>query len=591
MPSDSNEKEDQTVKLDCLKSPPSLSISNGTDASPSSEPSSASAPSGSNSKTEEDGDCIRCIATGDRTDSDASLTTDAVASTAAEQVLLRKLDVRIMPIICLAWMLFYLDRAAIGFALTNGLVRELRLHGVQINVMMMLYYIPFIILSIPGNLILRRVGAGRLLSIVVILWGIVTACTGFVKSYASLCIMRILMGVSESFFLGGAMLYLGFFYTAKELTARTGIFYSSTSISAAIGGLLASGLGEIKTGNYNGWSWIFFIEGIITVLIGTGSWFLLPIRPEACHFLSSSEMNLAMTRMRAADMRYQDCASEPAAAVFETSAESGINKSNTTQADQKLAGVLRHDRLEWPVVKRALFNLLAPMMALACFFNIEALSSYIMFLPTIVSVIVGDGDRLKANLLTIPPNITAFIATIAITQWSQRWGKSGIPIIFCAFLATIGYTLLLIGSQIRGPYQVVPSVQYVGTFFVGMGVSAMPPIALAWVSVNTAPHYVRALVLGFVITIGNTASFLSSFTYLGEEAPKYTTGHSINLGCLCTLIILGCSMLLWMKWENNKRARGDRDNRLDPVHYQGKMTKEEYEFHLGWDHPNYRFQM
>ncbi|KAL2890616.1 putative transporter [Ceratocystis lukuohia] len=527
MSSGSQEKEAKDVKLSALKPPLASSAAKETTASSSTGPGSPSGPSSSHSKKDEDGEYIRRIATGDRTDSNASLTADGANRTEAEKALVRKLDLRIMPAICLAWMLFYLDRAAIGFALTNGLVRELRLHGVQINVMMMLYYVPFIILSIPGNLILRRVGAGRMISIVVISWGVVTTCTGFVKSYGALCVMRILMGITESFFLGGVMLYLGFFYRANELTARTGIFYSSTSISAAIGGLLASGLGEIKTGKYIGWSWIFFIEGIITVLIGIGSWIILPIRPETCNFLSPSERQLALTRMKEADMKYQSRGSG-SADVAESGRISDNNSSQTgtgtfhhiTKLDQKVADGVQHDRLEWPVVKRALLNPLTPMMALSCFFNIEGLSSYIMFLPTIVSVIVGDGSRLKANLLTVPPNIAAFIATIAITQWSQRWGRSGIPIIFCGSMAALGYTLLLIGSETRGPYQIVPSVQYVGTFFVGMGVSALPPIALAWVSVNTAPHYVRALVLGFVIAIGNTASFLSSFTYLSKEAPK-----------------------------------------------------------------------
>ncbi|KKA31021.1 hypothetical protein TD95_004106 [Thielaviopsis punctulata] len=570
--------------------PPSIVVNS---SGPVSSPPTSGPPSPGSQEKDTDNDYVDRVPTNSKF---ASNTSSAAAQAATEKSLVRKLDCRILPIICLSWMLFYLDRAAIGFALINGLVRELRLHGVQINVMMMLYYVPFLILSIPGNLVIRRVGAGRLLSAVVTAWGTVTICTGFVKSYEALCVMRILMGISESFFLGGVMLYLGFFYTSKELTSRTGIFYSSTSIAAAIGGLLASGLGQIHTGNYYGWSWIFFIEGVITVIIGLVSWFVLPVRPEACGFFTPAERGLAISRMQAANLTYQasgvpsSCAEVRGPSASMEAPRSSIAHLNRKSSDIYVTAAPRREKLGWKVVKRAMFNPVTPMMALACFFNIEALTSYIMFLPTIVASIFNDGNVLRANLLTVPPNIAAFIATIAITQWSQRWGRSGIPIIFCALVAAFGFVLLLVGSTTRGPFQIVPSIQYVGTFFVGMGVSSMPPIALAWCSVNSAPHYVRALVLGIVIMFGSSASFLSSFTYVASEAPKYITGHSINLGCLCTLVILGVSMLTYMKWENRKRERGERDDRLNPRHYDG-MSKEEYEFHLGWDHPSFRFQM
>src|SRR5690606_13281226 len=161
----------------------------------------------------------------------------------------------------------------------------------------------YILFNLPGNLVLRKVGGGRLLPFAIVAWGLVTTFTGFVNSYASLCVTRVFLGFTESAFLGVVMLYLGFFYTEIELVARTGRFYSGNALAGTFCGFLATGLSKINFRGYNGWPWIFFVEGVITVILGTVAFFILPNTPKTASFLTPAERVVAVERTLALDRR------------------------------------------------------------------------------------------------------------------------------------------------------------------------------------------------------------------------------------------------------------------------------------------------
>lgn len=434
--------------------------------------------------------------------------------------LVRKYDVRILPLIFIAWVLFYLDRAAIALTRVNGMEADLGLTGAQFNIALMLFFALYILFNIPGNLLLRRVGGGRFLPCIVVAWGLVTTFSGFVTDFATLCVTRVLLGLSESAFLGVVMLYLGFFYTEFEIVSRVGLFYSGNALAGAFGGFLATGLGRIRHGGYNGWPWIFFVEGMLTVLVGLAMFAVLPDKPQTAKFLSPEERTIGIERMLAVDRRHEN-ARAPSA--------DGESSKGHGSVDEAGEPVVRSDRLTLATVKRAILNPVTILMMLATFMTLVALNSFTLFLPSLILAMGHTGTRL--NLMTVPPNLVAFFVVIAVTQYSQRSGRKAIPMLISGIVAAVGYLLLLVGSRVgqsedimgpRGPQMsgTASTVQYIGTFFVAIGVNVIPPIALAWICINASPHYVRALVLGAITTFGNTAAFVSSFTYIKTESPR-----------------------------------------------------------------------
>jgi hypothetical protein len=103
----------------------------------------------------------------------------------------------------------------------------------------------------------------------------------------------------------------------------------------------------------------------------------------------------------------------------------------------------------------------------------------------------------------------------------------------------------------------------------------------AWISNNTAPHYVRAVAVGIVISIANCSAFIGTFIYLQTDAPKYVLGHAVSLGALVCTVILAVAQCIYLHWENKKRNMGERDGRLG----------QENEGSFGHRHPNFRYTL
>jgi hypothetical protein len=84
-----------------------------------------------------------------------------------------------------------------------------------------------------------------------------------------------------------------------------------------------------------------------------------------------------------------------------------------------------------------------------------------------------------------------------------------------------------------------------------------------------------------VISIANVSAFLGTFIYLQRDAPYYTLGHAVSLGALVITVILAVAQVVYLQWENKKRDRGERDDRLG----------QENEGRLGHRHPNFRYTL
>lgn len=322
---------------------------------------------------------------------------------------------------------------------------------------------------------------------------------------------------------------------------RLGVFYCAAPLSGAFGGLLATGLAEIKFHGYNGWPWIFFIEGIITVLVGITAFFFLPHTPAQCKFLTPEEKNFTVHMLN-------------------------HDLSGATSSEQ-----VDDEHFNWPAVRMAIFNINTLVMSLNFFLILIPIYSFSLFLPSIIS---GLGyTRVRAQLLTVPPNFLAFLVVLASSYISDKIKKRGPCIVVGLTLGAIGY-IIQIASHHNG-------VKYLGTFFIAAGVFPCSPLVLAWLTNNLAPHYIKATGLGFQVAFGNCGAFVATFTYLQKDGPKYITGHAINLGAIGLSLIITLSTMAYVRWENRARETGKRDYRL----------QEGDESMLGFRHPNFRYTL
>ncbi|KAL2164407.1 hypothetical protein VTH06DRAFT_3623, partial [Thermothelomyces fergusii] len=183
----------------------------------------------------------------------------------AERRLVTKLDFIIFPVFFVIYLMAFLDRINISNAAIQGLTQELHLDvGSRFNVVLFAYYSSYILLEVPSNMVMRKVRPSLYLSSLMFCWGIINMCMGFVHSYAALVALRVLLGVFEAGVLPGIVYVTSMYYKRHEYQKRMSIFFCSTVVAGAFGGLLAYAIAKISTATMAPWRWIFIIEGAVT---------------------------------------------------------------------------------------------------------------------------------------------------------------------------------------------------------------------------------------------------------------------------------------------------------------------------------------
>ena len=180
----------------------------------------------------------------------------------AERKLVNKVDRHIIPMVMLAYLLCFLDRTNIGNAKIFGLEDDLGLKGNQYQIAVAALFVPYVLVEIPSNMLLKRFTPSRWLGAITLAWGTVSTLMGLVQNFGGLVSTRVLLGLFEGGLLPGLTVYLTMFYTNKELALRIGYLFVSSALAGACGGLLAYGIGFMDgVSGLSGWRWVFILEG------------------------------------------------------------------------------------------------------------------------------------------------------------------------------------------------------------------------------------------------------------------------------------------------------------------------------------------
>jgi MFS family permease len=114
------------------------------------------------------------------------------------------------------YLISQLDRANIGNAKIEGLDKDLGLSGVQYNICNSIFFIPYVLLEVPSNVLLKKFSRPSVyLGILVTLWGIVMTCHGWVKNFPGLLVLRLVLGSLEAGFYPGAVYLCTFWCTCS----------------------------------------------------------------------------------------------------------------------------------------------------------------------------------------------------------------------------------------------------------------------------------------------------------------------------------------------------------------------------------------
>ncbi|KAJ1805047.1 hypothetical protein LPJ56_005467 [Coemansia sp. RSA 2599] len=421
-----------------------------------------------------------------------------------------KVDRRILLYAIVLCVLNQSDRGSIGVAKVVGLEEDLGMAKNDFNIAATLFTVGYLSLEMFSNFVLKYVGASRLLPFLGILWGLVCALQGVIRTKTQLYVMRLLLGMAECGFTAGILLILSFFYPKRRLTTRVGFFYLSSPLSNVFSGPLASALSHINHPTIRRWQWVFLLEGIITIIVAIVGFFVLQDHPEKCAFLSDEEKEFIVS--------YK-------------------HKEGTLGGSQRLS---RED------TKKALLDWQIWWMTLATFATCEAAGSVSVFAPELINELGFSAAKSQAMsaLPSVFGAITILLAGHIVRLCRSHW-----------LAGSLSLAVALLGSVIMIATLNV-SARIFGLCLMGAGGFAGLGILPGWnITSNSQSVANSAVASAITVFMGAGSGFVCSNVFLNSDAPRFVIGHSVNIAVLGMGIVVCAVTRISMGRRNRKYER------------------------------------
>ncbi|RDW65061.1 hypothetical protein BP6252_10712 [Coleophoma cylindrospora] len=454
---------------------------------------------------------------------------DAEWKAANTKKLLRKVDIRLLPLLVIMYLLNFLDRSNLAQARLGSLEKDLGMKGTDFNLATSILFVGYLLMQLPSNLLLTRVRPSLYLGCVMAVWGVISAAQSATHSFGGLLACRIMLGIVEAPFFPGAIMLMSSWYTRAELAHRIAWFYSGSSLANMFGGLLAAGILGNMDGAHGiaGWRWLFIIEGVITVGVALTSTFILPNFPATSMWLSDEERHFAQWRM-VDDAKESD--------------------------DSGAVGLFDGVKMVVTDYRLYLFIILQHLSLLSQTFQ--------YFFPTIVKTL-GFGE-IATLLLTVPVWFATFLVSLIVTRTAGKTGDRSIHIMCLLAVSCLG-NIIVVSTTKTGP-------RFFAMFLMPIGAVSAYQIIITWVANSfQRPMVKRSAAIAICNMIGNTASIYGSYMYPSSDGPRYL-GGGVAVAVICLVIAaLAFVIRLVLIRENKKIAIAESENiDIDEINTEGR---------------------
>lgn len=426
--------------------------------------------------------------------------------------------------------------------------------GTQYSTALTLFFVGYVLFELPANWGLKATNPPFWMPFITFVFGVVSLTQGFVHNTAGLLAVRFWLGVAEAGLFPGTVFIFSQWYQRKERVVRVSFFFSAAALAGAFGGVLAYAIGKMDgVGGYQGWRWIFILEGLLTCVVSFIAFFTIPNYPAKTKWFSDRERAILLDRLG------------------------------------RDSDALELEKFNWAGVRQAVKD---PKVYLYCFLfggMSFALYTISLFLPTIIQ---GLGYKSwQSQLLTVPPYVLGFIVTMSSAYSSMRIGKRA-PFILAGFaLAAIGYIVLLTSPTVGG--------KYVSVFLIVSGVYSGNGLLLAWPSENIAGATKRNTALAMQISFGNGfGAIVGTQLYRLPLGSLPNKNYHVSIGLTFVWLAIGasCAASLWfvLGRENRRREallQGDAEGKIDRVSSKTKEEIAEEWARLGDNRPEFRYQV
>jgi ACS family tartrate transporter-like MFS transporter len=437
----------------------------------------------------------------------------------------RKAYWRLMPLLFASYAIAYIDRTNVSFAKLT-MAESLGLDNAQYALGSgLFFFLGYLLLEIPGSLIVERWSARKWISRIMVTWGIVAAATAAVTTPGQFYGARFALGLAEAGFFPGIIVYLTHWFPRRDRARALAYFILAQPFAYIIGPplsypLLRIGTEEIVNGvlvqrpellGLEGWQWVYIAWGLPAVVLGFVVWFAMPDRPTDARWLAADERE-ALGRALA-----EDRADAP-----------GVRHLRVLEA------------LRQPVVL---------LLAAANFLVVVGHYGVDFFLPTILQDWYDLSLREVTSFVVIP--YIGLFAGFLLVSWSsdrtgERWLHTALPM-------CVGAAALLVATMARGSLGITLVLFTLGV--VGIRIYLPPFYALpAFFLRGTA----AAGAIGFINTVGNLGGAVGPYVIGAVEAS--TGGFEGGVYVLAASILSSAAIILGLRtWYRRSAPAGLAD--------------------------------
>jgi len=424
----------------------------------------------------------------------------------------RRIAYRLLPFVFLIYIVNYVDRVNVSFAnlrMSADLGFSDRVYGLGVA----MFYVSYVLFEIPGAIIVERWSARKWIARIMISWGLITILTGFVHSAAQFYAARFFLGVAESSFFPGMLVYLTHWFRQRERSRAIACLYAAVPAASLIGSPVAGWLLGVHWWWLAGWRWLFILEGIPAVVVGIVTVFYLTDWPVQARWLPQDEQDWLIHELQA-----------------ELHAKKKIRNYTVMEA-------FCDRRILWLIA--------------AWFLALTGALGTIYWIPTFVKRLAGFSDRTVTSLLLIPALMG--IAGMLVNGWhsdktAERHWHTAIP------LATAG---LMFGLLIFARHEIPLAISFLllGSGFLYAYYPTFWAIPTMMLSESAA-----AATFGLINSIGQLGGFAGNYAigFLNDRTHSLTA----SFGFIALVYFASAILILSLRIRNPLNAP-ERLNQLE----------------------------
>ncbi|KAG9087290.1 hypothetical protein FS749_003024 [Ceratobasidium sp. UAMH 11750] len=461
---------------------------------------------------------------------------------AEEWAIVRKIDLKIMIWCCVMFFALQLDRGNISAALSDNLLKDLKLNTNDYNNGQMIFYLSFMCAELPSQLVSKRLGPDVWLPIQLVLWSIVAMSQCKLHSRASFFATRCLLGLLEGGFIPDMVLFLSYFYKGGELPVRLSFFWVSLTLTNISGALLGYGILRMRgIHGWEGWRYLFLIEGSMTAAIGIFSFFWLPPSPTQTKgvlrgkngWFNEREEIVMVNRILRDDPSKGD-----------------MHNRQALRLSDFWASITDYDN--WGLY----------LIGLCAYIPPAPPTAYL----TLTLRSLGF-DTLNTNLLTIPSSVLFITNNLLLAQLSRLTSERSIV----SSLGSVWMLPLLIALAVL-PDDTNAWIRFALVTLL-LGYPYAHPILVGWNSQNSNTVRTRTVSAALYNICVQAGNIISTHIYNDADKPFYHKGNRVLIGITVWNIILFFLVKLYYIQRNKwKAARWNVMTTEEKAHYLETTT-------------------